>query len=209
TLTRPTSTPWAGARRRTTNYSHPKTVTPMGFRVGMKLEAVDKKNPALVCVATITDVVDSRFLVHFDTWDDSYDYWCDSSSPYIHPVGWCQEHGRPLTPPQNYSEGKKFSWEKYLEENGAQAAPARAFKQRPTHGFQPGMRLEAVDRRNPTLVCVATIANCDDHRIKVHFDGWSPEYNYWLDADCPDIHPVGWCEKTGHPLQLPVSEYTP
>nr|XP_032817800.1 lethal(3)malignant brain tumor-like protein 3 isoform X2 [Petromyzon marinus] len=181
------------------------TVTPMGFRVGMKLEAVDKKNPALVCVATITDVVDSRFLVHFDTWDDSYDYWCDSSSPYIHPVGWCQEHGRPLTPPQNYSEGKKFSWEKYLEENGAQAAPARAFKQRPTHGFQPGMRLEAVDRRNPTLVCVATIANCDDHRIKVHFDGWSPEYNYWLDADCPDIHPVGWCEKTGHPLQLPVS----
>ncbi|CAM9576344.1 unnamed protein product [Lampetra planeri] len=181
------------------------TVTPMGFRVGMKLEAVDKKNPALVCVATITDVVDSRFLVHFDTWDDSYDYWCDSSSPYIHPVGWCQEHGRPLTPPQTYSEGKKFSWEKYLEENGAQAAPARAFKQRPTHGFQPGMRLEAVDRRNPTLVCVATIANCDDHRIKVHFDGWSPEYNYWLDADCPDIHPVGWCEKTGHPLQLPVS----
>lgn len=25
---------------------------------------------------------------------------CDPSSPYIHPVGWCQEHGKPLTPPQ-------------------------------------------------------------------------------------------------------------
>lgn len=32
-----------------------------------------------------------------------YMYWsirCDSSSPYIHPVGWCEEQGRPLTSPQ-------------------------------------------------------------------------------------------------------------
>lgn len=32
---------------------------------------------------------------------------CDPSSPYIHPVGWCQEHGKPLTPPQ----GELISWE--------------------------------------------------------------------------------------------------
>ncbi|KAL0163664.1 hypothetical protein M9458_039417, partial [Cirrhinus mrigala] len=51
------------------------TVTPSGFRVGMKLEAIDKKNPSFICVATITDMVDSRFLVHFDNWDESYDYW--------------------------------------------------------------------------------------------------------------------------------------
>lgn len=25
---------------------------------------------------------------------------CDSSSPYIHPVGWCEVQGRPLTAPQ-------------------------------------------------------------------------------------------------------------
>lgn len=25
---------------------------------------------------------------------------CDSSSPYIHPIGWCQERNLPLTPPQ-------------------------------------------------------------------------------------------------------------
>ncbi|KAI5172229.1 Lethal(3)Malignant Brain Tumor-Like Protein 4 [Manis pentadactyla] len=45
-----------------------------GFQVGMKLEAVDRKNPSLVCVATIADV-DDRLLVHFDNWDESYDYW--------------------------------------------------------------------------------------------------------------------------------------
>lgn len=48
-----------------------------GFQVGMKLEAVDRKNPCLVCVATVADIVDNQFLVHFDNWDDTYDYWWD------------------------------------------------------------------------------------------------------------------------------------
>lgn len=46
-----------------------------GFEIGMKLEAVDRMNPSLICVATVTDAVDNRFLVHFDNWDDTYDYW--------------------------------------------------------------------------------------------------------------------------------------
>ncbi|KAH0619075.1 hypothetical protein JD844_018711 [Phrynosoma platyrhinos] len=102
--------------------------TPTGFQVGMKLEAVDRMNPSLICVATVTDVVDNRFLVHFDNWDDTYDYWCDPSSPYIHPVGWCQQHGKPLTPPQDYPDPENFSWEKYLAETGASAVPTWAFK---------------------------------------------------------------------------------
>lgn len=65
----------------------------------MKLEAVDKKNSALVCVATITDMMDNRILVHFDSWDNIYDYWADPTSPYIHPVGWCDQYGHKLTPP--------------------------------------------------------------------------------------------------------------
>lgn len=41
----------------------------------MKLEAVDRKNPSLICVATIAAAVDNRLLIHFDNWDDTYDYW--------------------------------------------------------------------------------------------------------------------------------------
>lgn len=52
-----------------------QSVTPSGFRAGMKLEAVDRKNPSLICVATIAAVVDNRLLIHFDNWDDTYDYW--------------------------------------------------------------------------------------------------------------------------------------
>uniref|UniRef100_K7FMS4 Lethal(3)malignant brain tumor-like protein 3 n=1 Tax=Pelodiscus sinensis TaxID=13735 RepID=K7FMS4_PELSI len=179
-------------------------VTPSGFRVGMKLEAVDKKNPSLMCVATITDMLDNRLLIHFDNWNENYDYWCDASSPYIRPVGYCQETGTLLTTPPEYKDSKSFSWEKYLEETSSQAAPARAFKLRPAHGFQVNTKLEAVDKRNPMLIRVATIAEKDDHRIKIHFDGWDHSYDFWVDADSPDLHPVGWCAKTGHALQLPL-----
>ncbi|XP_014119171.1 PREDICTED: lethal(3)malignant brain tumor-like protein 3 isoform X2 [Pseudopodoces humilis] len=181
------------------------TVIPSGFRVGMKLEAVDKKNPTFICVATVTDMVDNRFLVHFDNWDESYDYWCEAASPHIHPVGWCKEHKRTLITPPDYPHAKHFSWEKYLEETSSLPAPARAFKVKPSHGFQKNMKLEVVDKRNPVFIRVATIVDTDDYRIKVHFDGWDSIYDYWTDVDSPDIHPAGWCTKTGHPLQPPLS----
>uniref|UniRef100_A0A4W4ELH6 SAM domain-containing protein n=1 Tax=Electrophorus electricus TaxID=8005 RepID=A0A4W4ELH6_ELEEL len=185
--------------------NHNATVTPLGFRIGMKLEAVDKKNPSFICVATVTDMVDSRFLVHFDDWDESYDYWCDATSPYIHPIGWCQENGKILTTPPGYRGSGGFSWEKYLEDTGSLPAHARAFKAKPPHSFQVNMKMEVVDKRNPMLVRVATVVDRDDHRIKVHFDGWMDEYDYWIDTDSPDIHPAGWCAKTGHPLRPPIN----
>uniref|UniRef100_A0A8C5F5F2 L3MBTL histone methyl-lysine binding protein 1 n=1 Tax=Gadus morhua TaxID=8049 RepID=A0A8C5F5F2_GADMO len=176
---------------------------PGGFEVGMKLEAVDRMNPSLICVATVTDVVDERFLVHFDNWDDTYDYWCDASSPYIHPIGWCQERNLPLTPPQDYPEPDRFSWSRYLDETGSTAVVAEAFSVRGAHDFQVQMKLEAVDKRSPGLIRVATVEEVDTHRIKVHYDGWSHVYDEWMDSDHPDIHPVGWCEATAHPLKVP------
>uniref|UniRef100_A0A3Q2P9R1 Uncharacterized protein n=1 Tax=Fundulus heteroclitus TaxID=8078 RepID=A0A3Q2P9R1_FUNHE len=71
------------------------------FQVGMKLEAVDKKNPGLVCVAStgVASVWDSRGSCRCHSCLCP-SIRCDSSSPYIHPVGWCEEQGRPLTAPQ-------------------------------------------------------------------------------------------------------------
>ena len=69
------------------------------------------------------------------------------------------------------------------------------------------MALEAVDRRNPVLVRVGTVKDVLPHSFLLHFDGWSEIYDYWVDDDCPDNHPAGWCAKTGHPLQPPPSEF--
>uniref|UniRef100_A0A8C9U5Q1 L3MBTL histone methyl-lysine binding protein 4 n=1 Tax=Scleropages formosus TaxID=113540 RepID=A0A8C9U5Q1_SCLFO len=176
------------------------------FQVGMKLEAVDRKNPCLVCVASVADVIDNRFLVHFDNWDDTYDYWCDASSPHIHPVGWCQEHGKPLTAPQGHPSPEHFLWEDYLEDTGTSAVPSQGFCLRAPHRFQVNMKLEAVDRRNPMLIRVATIVDVEDYRVKVHFDGWHHKFDFWVDSDHPDLHPAGWCARTGHPLEAPPRE---
>ncbi|XP_024880512.1 lethal(3)malignant brain tumor-like protein 3 isoform X2 [Temnothorax curvispinosus] len=182
-----------------------QTVFTTGFRVGMKLEAVDRKHSSLLCVASIAGLMDSRILVHFDSWDEVYDYWADASSPYIHPVGWSHHNGRVLMPPNNYKDPKSFTWDMYLRETGSVAAPARAFKQRPPCAFKRGMKLEAVDKRVPQLIRVATVEDVKDHLLKIKFDGWPDNHAYWVDDDSPDIHPVGWCAKTGHPLEPPLT----
>ncbi|KAM6971548.1 lethal(3)malignant brain tumor-like protein 4 [Tautogolabrus adspersus] len=174
-----------------------------GFSVGMRLEAVDRKNPGLVCVASVADVIGDHLRVHFDKWDDTYDYWCDSSSPYIHPVGWCEEQGRPLTAPQGHPSPENFLWEEYLQDTGSTAAPSSAFTLRAPHGFQVNHKLEAVDRRNPMLVRVATVTDTEDFRVKVHYDGWLQQFDIWCDSDLVDLHPVGWCQRTGHTLDPP------
>jgi hypothetical protein len=71
------------------------------------------------------------------------------------------------------------------------------------------MKLEAKDRKNPSLVCVSTVTGISENKrkIQVHFDGWSDGYDYWCKTDTTDIHPIGWCERTGKAkLQKPYGE---
>ena len=69
--------------------------------------------------------------------------------------------------------------------------------------FEVGMKLEAKDRKNPELICVATIIGIEGKRLLLHFDGWNEYYDYWCEPDTVDIHPIGWCEEHGHELQKP------
>ncbi|KAK3096803.1 hypothetical protein FSP39_003478 [Pinctada imbricata] len=64
------------------------------------------------------------------------------------------------------------------------------------------MRLEALDRLTPNLICVATIEKIDEKtgKILIHFDGWTNRYDYWTEFETPDLHPVGYMEENGHSL---------
>ena len=70
--------------------------------------------------------------------------------------------------------------------------------------FKVGMKLEAVDRRFPYFVCVATVIDTREkgHEVLIHFDGWSNVYDYWCESDAIELHPVGWCEMHGWELQI-------
>ncbi|XP_041377256.1 uncharacterized protein LOC121389672 [Gigantopelta aegis] len=65
---------------------------------------------------------------------------------------------------------------------------------------QPGMRLEARDRLNPSLVCAATVASIDGvtGQWLIHFDGWTDRYDYMADPTTADIHPLGYMAFIGH-----------
>lgn len=63
------------------------------------------------------------------------------------------------------------------------------------------MKLEMVDKKNPSLIRPSTVVGIDDYEIRVLFDGWPDFYAYWMADDHPDLHPVKWCERTEHPLE--------
>ncbi|XP_005093400.1 MBT domain-containing protein 1 [Aplysia californica] len=82
-----------------------KEIPKHGFRVGMKVEAVDLMEPRLICVATVTKVVGRLLRIHFDGWENNYDQWIDCQSPDIYPVGWCEVMRHGLEGPRTRLEG--------------------------------------------------------------------------------------------------------
>ncbi|MFT7799398.1 sex comb on midleg-like protein 2 [Arapaima gigas] len=106
------------------------------------------------------------------------------------------------------------SWPMFLLRtlSGAEMAPPTAFKKEPPrppqNGFKPGMKLEAVDKKNPYLICPATVGDVKGDEIFIMFDGWRGAFDYWCKYDSRDIFPVGWCAMTKHSLQPPGNSFT-
>lgn len=59
-------------------------------------------------------------------------------------------------------------WPQFLAKtlNMAEMAPSKAFKREPpspgANLFKVGMKLEAVDKKNPMLICTATVGKFDE-----------------------------------------------
>ncbi|XP_038152717.1 lethal(3)malignant brain tumor-like protein 2 isoform X2 [Cyprinodon tularosa] len=175
------------------------------FEEGMKLEAIDPLNLGNICVATVHKVLlDGYLMVGIDGMKNGADWFCyHASSHAILPINFCKRNNITLTVPPG-SDPQTFTWEKYLQQTKAKAAPAWLFNtDNPGHGFSPNMKLEAVDLMEPRLVCVATVRRCVGRLLLIHFDGWDNEFDQWIDHQSPDIYPVGWCELVGYQLQPP------
>lgn len=99
----------------------------------------------------------------------------------------------------------KFQWENYLTAKSV-PAPVKLFKTpypRTQNPFKVGMKLEAIDPGNQKLFCVATVEEKLGYRMKLHFDGFSTSYDFWVNADSPNIFPSGFCHSTGRSLETP------
>ena len=196
-------------------FSEPKAVQVSGslkFKEGMKLEAVDPLNLDSICVATVVKVLRHGYLmIRIDRSSDALDNALDErlfcyhvSSACIASPGFCEANAITLKPPDDH-EGR-FRWGDYLRQLKTSSAPDCLFPkdEREPHQLRVGMRVEAADLMDPRLVCVATIAQVAGRLVRVHFDGWSDEFDQWMDAASPEIYPVGWCELSGYRLEQPV-----
>ncbi|XP_029097257.1 sex comb on midleg-like protein 2 isoform X2 [Monodon monoceros] len=183
------------------------------FKVGMKLEAHDPRNMISICIATVVGITGARLRLRLDGSDNRNDFWRLVDSPDIQPVGTCEKEGDLLRPPLGYQMNTS-SWPMFLLRtlSGSEMAPATFFKKEPPkpplNNFKVGMKLEAIDRKNPYLICPATIGNVKGDEVYITFDGWSGAFDYWCKYDCRDIFPVGWCRLTGDVLQ-PPGTYVP
>jgi len=105
---------------------------PHEFTTGMKLEAVNPKDPSSICAATVSQVANEIFFqVEIDSMIDCRNrdkpvIWCSSNSKNIFPVGWCKKNNIQLTPPPGYLV-HPFCWETYLEWTSSSAAPESLF----------------------------------------------------------------------------------
>ena len=77
-----------------------------------------------------------------------------------------------LGPPLGFRANASF-WPLFLCKtlNNAEMAPNKCFKNEPktppTNSFEVGMKLEAVDRKNPHLICVATVGMFINQNSKI------------------------------------------
>ena len=178
------------------------------FKMGMKLEALDPRNLTSTCIATVVGVLGPRLRLRLDGSDNKNDFWRLVDSNEIHPIGHCEKSGGMLQPPLGFRMNAS-SWPMFLLKtlNGAEMAPAKVFKREPktprSNMFEVGHKLEAIDKKNPQLICTATVGAVKDDMIHITFDGWRGAFDYWCRYDSRDIFPAGWCFKSGHPLQPP------
>jgi len=121
-----------------------------------------------------------------------------------------------LQPPVGFTLNATH-WPKFYAKTlaGAKYANKKWFKSVPNrpekNKFQVGQKLEAVDKKNPYLICCATVGavNEKEETLHVEFDGWKGAFDYWCPYDSRDIFPVGWCAKSDHPLQPPGQKHYP
>ncbi|XP_054855124.1 polycomb protein SCMH1 isoform X5 [Eublepharis macularius] len=178
------------------------------FKISMKLEAQDPRNTTSTCIATVVGLTGARLRLRLDGSDNKNDFWRLVDSAEIQPIGNCEKDGGMLQPPLGFRLNAS-SWPMFLLKtlNGAEMAPVRIFHKEPPspsqNFFKMGMKLEAVDRKNPHFICPATIGEVRGSEVLITFDGWRGAFDYWCRYDSRDIFPVGWCSMTGDNLQPP------
>lgn len=164
-----------------------------------------------MCIATVVETQGPRIRLRLDGTDDRNDFWLLVDSEHIHPFEWTTKQGDTIKPPLGFRNNLS-TWPRFYDKivqsaNESTFATESCFKPPPSepsrNEFKKGHKIEAIDVKNPHLICPATITDIDKDLIHVSFDGWSHASSFWCHYASRDIFPVGWCKRANHTLQSP------
>ena len=107
---------------------------------------------------------------------------------------------------------KTFSWEQYLNEENAVAISPDILSRlvltdpipKDRNKFEVGWLLEAVDPEHQSLIGLVSVVNVIGQRLRLHFEGFSSIYDFWVYIDSPFIFPCGFSSKTGRRFAPPL-----
>lgn len=173
----------------------------------MKVEALDPHTMSVIYPATVKKIFNTRYiLVTIDKASNSGKglHWLsDSSHPYIFPVGWAKSHNIEIQPPSNWDDSENFDWQLYLDRMSFKKAPSDCFSNKidaSTLGYKTGMKLEVADPLNKNRVCRAILIRPVGHLLQIKIEYTNTEH--FVDTECTDIFPTGWCAINNYPLYL-------
>ncbi|VDP05270.1 unnamed protein product [Soboliphyme baturini] len=154
----------------------------------MKLESTDPRCTTSTCLATVMAKFGPRLLLRLDGSGSSNDFWVSVDSSCIHPIGYTEKSGGMLQPPL----GKLFC----NVINGMKETLGKNPPKHPgTNKFEVGMKLEAIDPKEPRMICPSTIVQVKPDKVEVMFDGW--KIRQWYAFDSKQLFPANWWQKIG------------
>ncbi|XP_012231506.1 scm-like with four MBT domains protein 1 isoform X2 [Linepithema humile] len=190
------------------------------IKQNMKVEISDVLHPYKLWVATIVENVGGRLLLRYDT-PGSFreNFWIFCTSERLHSYGFANSKSNStwfLEPPSSIIDLHTYEeWKDLLESKSKDCQlPEELFNnngEHPKHGFEIGMKVEALNPVDRTKIHPATVTKVfDDAYFLVNIDAYTQqstgsdctpisnntEKNTWLcTAEHPYIFPVGWAQK--------------
>uniref|UniRef100_A0A672HYH5 Scm like with four mbt domains 1 n=1 Tax=Salarias fasciatus TaxID=181472 RepID=A0A672HYH5_SALFA len=188
-----------------------------GLTPGMKLEVCVRSEPDNpYWVANIITTCGQLLLLRYEGYQDDRraDFWCDTMTADLHPLGWSRQHGKSMRPPEGVRE-KHQDWEALLEKALAEecSAPANLLELRgrdPVELLSAGCYVELQDGGDPALAWAAEVEENVGGRLKLRLVGTEglPDTpaTLWLFYLHPRIHPPGWAKEHGCTLRPPSGQ---
>ncbi|GAB6033518.1 Scm-like with four MBT domains protein 2 [Chamberlinius hualienensis] len=193
-------------------FPHVETSLRTFFEDGMKIEVPNRFVNDSYWVASIIMTAGPLLRLRYLGFDAEQreDFWYETSSGVIRPIGWCTANNKKLEPPPKVALEWGENWMEKLNECLANATTIPSFLLEASEftvvdQIKEGMKFEVQDDMNLINVWIATVIRNVSGRLLLRYDGVdSASYDFWLFYLSFRIHPFGWARGNECTFKPPI-----